>query len=98
MRPVQDVRQTPEFVRWALARACPLREFDKWDHPEQVERRLRPLRSYAEAAAEGRVFEGICVSREVSPSGSDWLSATGFRASEVLDAYGGHGYVQDLCG
>jgi hypothetical protein len=98
MHTPQDVRPTPEFVRWALARPCPLREFEGWDDPEQVERRLRPLRKFAEAAGQGRLFEGICVGPEVSAGAANWSQATGFRASEVLNAYGGHEYVRELCG
>jgi hypothetical protein len=93
---------TPEFVRWAIAQPCPLREFEGWQDPEQVERRLRPLRSYCEAVAEGRLFEGICVASAVTPSavadGFGLNEAKGFRAAEVLAAYGGEQFVSETCG
>src|SRR5205814_775518 len=89
--------QTPEFVRWAIAQSCPLREFEGWQEPEQVERRLRPLRAYSEAVDEGRLFEGICVSPAVSPEMTFFASAKGFRAAEVLDAYGGLEFTRNLC-
>lgn len=92
------IGNTPEFVRWALAQACPLREFDKWQDPEQVERRLRPLRSYSEAVEEGREFEGICISRTANSDLGSFDTAKGFRASEVLGAYGGREFLSGLCG
>lgn len=91
------IGSTPEFVRWAIAQSCPLREFENWQSPEQVERRLRPLRTYGEAVEEGREFEGICVSPSASASPGSLGDAKGFRSNEVLEAYGGRQFVGELC-
>jgi hypothetical protein len=95
------VTTTPEFLRWAIERPCPLRDCDDWADPERTERQLRPLRACSEALAEGRLFEGVCVHSAVDRPCSPSLSpaeATGFRAVEIFSAYGGEEYVRSLCG
>jgi hypothetical protein len=89
---------TPEFVRWAIERPCPLRDVDHWQDPERTERQLRALRAYSEAVAEDRVFEGICVEPAASRGLCDLAAVKGFRAAEILDTYGGGQFVESQCG
>lgn len=89
--------ETPEFLRWALARPCPLREYDNWQDPERTDRYLRPLRGYSDAAAAGRIFDGICVEPAAIAGGTLDVDTKGFRAEEVLATYGGLKYVESLC-
>ncbi len=88
---------TPEFIRWAIERPCPLREYNDWKDPEVTERQLRALREYSQSAADGRVFEGICVHPSVSSENFDVKTAKGFYANEIVDVYGGESFVHSLC-
>lgn len=81
-----DGAQTPEFLVWAIERLCPLRQIAGFEDPERTERHLRTLRAYSDAAAEGRVFEGICV---VPPNG--------FRVEDALSLYGGLNAAEEAC-
>src|SRR4051812_1220258 len=74
---------TPEFLVWAIERRCPLRQIAGFEDPERAERHLRTLRAYSVAAANGRVFEGICVAADDPPE------LRGFRVEEALTLYGG---------
>ena len=82
------MEHTPHFVRWTLARACPLREETDVADPDQTERQLRVLRTYADAAHAGRCYEGLCVDEAIEH---------GFFAEEVLAAYGGEPFVLAQC-
>ena len=86
---------TPEFIRWALGHACPLRDDVEWSDPLRTERYLRPLQAFSQAKLDGRICDGICIARV---SCEDPLQAKGFIAEEVLDAYGGESFVQTQCG
>ena len=87
--------ETPEFIRWALARPCLLRTNARWQNPEQTERQLRPLRVFSEAAGEGRLFDGICVAANAGAAdGPAW----GFRASELFAAYYEPPVIEATCG
>lgn len=78
--------QTPEFLIWSLERRCQLRQIDGFEDPERTERHLRTLRAYSEAAAEGRVFEGICAA-----------PPNGFRVEDGLSLYGGLAAARKEC-
>ncbi len=80
---------TPEFVAWTLNHACALREDTDTSDPLATERQLRVLRSYADALAEQRCFDGICVNDSLD---------RGFRAADVLAAYGGEALLDSQCG
>jgi ribosomal protein L37E len=86
--------ETPPFVRWTLALACPLRE-DSADvsDPELTERQLRSLRGYSDAVHKGRLFDGICL----APGALTSATPLGFPALEVLNAYGGETFVAAQC-
>jgi hypothetical protein len=90
---------TPPFVRWTLARRCELREETDPRDPEATERQLRPLRTYVEAVFEERIFADVCfATREVwSKVDVDPGEVRGFRASEVLQAYGGEDFIRGQC-
>ncbi len=88
---------TPEFVRWALEQPCSLRTNARWKEPEHTERQLRPIREYSLAKEEGRIFEGICVEPSVTVERKLDQNATGFRAREVLETYGGLEAVESTC-
>lgn len=77
---------TPEFLVWSLAQRCRLRDIADWQAPERTERHLRALRAYSDAKAEGRLFEGICVSPPL-----------GFRAEDALLLYGGCSAAENAC-
>jgi hypothetical protein len=52
---------TMQGVSWALERPCPFRSGDEWYLPHCTRAQLADLRTVAHAAAQGRVFKGICV-------------------------------------
>lgn len=81
-----DGTQTPEFLVWALERRCELRQIAGFEDPERTERHLRTLRAYSEAAAEGRIFEGICAA-----------PPNGFRVEDALLIYGGLNAAEGAC-
>ena len=81
-----DGTKTPEFLVWAIEQRCELRQIAGFEDPERTERHLRTLRAYSEAAAEGRVFEGICAA-----------PPNGFRVEDALSLYGGLAAVKDAC-
>jgi hypothetical protein len=81
-----DGKQTPEFLVWAIERRCSLRQIAGFEDPERTERHLRTLRAYSEAAAEGRIFEGICAA-----------PPNGFRVEDALSLYGGLSVAEDAC-
>ncbi|QDU93813.1 hypothetical protein [Lignipirellula cremea] len=103
--------KTPEFIGWTLVRSCPLREvLDDPADPMAVERLLRPVQAYSDARREGRLFEGVCLAADVipdvDPSPVDDHAAAiraangeplGFRADEVLAAYGGEQAIRSVC-
>lgn len=78
--------QTPEFLVWSLERRCELRQIAGFEDPERTERHLRTLRAYSDAAAEERVFEGVCVE-----------PPNGFQVDDALALYGGLSAVEVVC-
>jgi len=92
------MQATPEFVCWSLSECCPLREvLDDPHSPPAVERLLRPIRTWSDALAEDRVFEGVCVSAAVVDLNSN-VEPLGFRVEEALAGYGGEEHVAKTCG
>ena len=81
-----NAMSTPEFLVWALERRCPLRQIAGFEDPERTERHLRTLRAYSEAAADGRVLEGICAA-----------PPNGFRVDDALTLYGGLNAAEAAC-
>ena len=81
-----DGTQTPEFLVWAIERRCPLRQIAGFEDPERTERHLRTLRAYSDAAADGRVFEGICAA-----------PPNGFCVDDALTLYGGLAAAVEAC-
>jgi hypothetical protein len=77
---------TPAFLLWSLEFTCQVRGFEVGRDPERIERLLRGARAASDAAGEGRVLEGICVS-----------SPYGFRLREALAIYGGLEVVESCC-
>jgi len=79
---------TPEFIRWSLGHECTLRLACNGDEPERVERQLKALRTYADSVATHRQLDDICFepALDVPPGPSG--GPRGFRAAEVLNAYG----------
>jgi hypothetical protein len=78
--------QTPEFLVWAIERRCDLRQIAGFEDPERTERHLRTLRAYSEAAAEKRIFEGICAA-----------PPNGFWVEDALSLYGGLSAAEAAC-
>jgi hypothetical protein len=87
---------TPQFVRWAIAEPCPLRELDPDNLPESTFRQLRSIRALSEGISEGRVFEQICVHPSVT-SVSEVEHARGFSVEEILDLWGGRQHLDRCC-
>lgn len=87
---------TPEFLVWSLERRCSLRQIAGFEDPERTERHLRTLRAYSEGAAEGRVFEGICVEPGDNPLKR--VSTNGFQVEDALSLYGGLAAAEAACG
>jgi hypothetical protein len=88
--------RTPEFVRWTIARSCPLRQEYRWTDPEQTERLLRPVRAAGDAIREGRVFQGVAFA-ETPPIASEPEQIRGFLLGEVLASFGGEQQVAAAC-
>ena len=88
---------TPEFVLWTLARPCGLREPTEETDPERAIRRLHALQACGAALFERREFEGICIEAAATSRATCPGEPLGFRADEILEAYGGTGWVQSQC-
>ena len=93
-RSVAILGQTPQFVRWAIRKACPLRELSE-NLADDSFRQLRGLRAFSVGRAEGRVVDGVCIHPAASAKKVD--EARGFFAAEVLDAHGGEHQVDQCC-
>jgi hypothetical protein len=94
---VAEGGRTPEFVRWTLAHACPLREEYRWTDPEQTERLLRPVRAAGDARREGRCLNGIVFHHR--PTRDEPIEQVrGFLVEEALAVFGGEGHVAATCG
>ncbi len=87
---------TPQFVRWAIAQPCSLREIDLDNLPESTFRQLRGIRALSEGLKENRVFEEICVHPSVS-SMDHADQARGFPIAEVLEIFGGQQGLNECC-
>jgi len=88
---------TPEFIRWAIERPCPLRDHENWQDPERTERQLRALREYSDAVATGRVCDGVCLHADASNDDCESHRPMGFLEDEIGDAYGGHELIRSAC-
>ncbi len=88
--------ETPEFVRWTIGRACPLREDYAWTDPEQTERLLRPVRAVSDAAREQRIFTGVALA-EPPPAGGPVEDVLGFVVKEALALFGEQSRIAALC-
>lgn len=83
---------TPEFIRWSLRRACPLRQDTDLTSVDQTEKRLRGVRTAGAVLQAGTVIDGMAVRHN-----TDGLWQ-GFRLSDVFDLWGGEQQVVRLCG
>ncbi len=90
------MEETPEFLRWAIERPCPLRDHDDWQDPERTERQLRALREYGSAVLDNRIFEGVCVHADAQATTPE--TPRGFLADEILWSYGGEVQITSACG
>ena len=86
---------TPEFLVWAIEEPCPLRQIAGFENPERTERHLRTLRAYSDAAAERRIFEGICFEPAADPLKGN--GKNGFRVADALSLYGGLKTAEESC-
>ncbi|MDG1873231.1 MAG: hypothetical protein P8J27_04930 [Mariniblastus sp.] len=93
-RSVAILGHTPQFVRWAIRKACPLRELSEKLADDSF-RQLRGLRALSVGRVEGRVIKGVCIHPSASLESID--EARGFFASEVLEAHGDEHYVDGCC-
>lgn len=84
--------ETPEFVRWSVRYACPIRDDLDLASVDQTWKRLRAIKVSAEALATCPVSEGIAASRDHQ---GNWL---GFRIEDVFGPWGGADRVAELCG
>ncbi len=90
------MHRTPPFLRWSLEQPCALREdYDDWREPERTERTLRNLRAYTDAALEDRIFEGLCVDKNIDADNPQ--QACGVRVEEIFAGFGGQREVTDCC-
>ena len=87
---------TPQFVRWAIAHRCSLRELELDDLPDSTFRQLRGIRVLSAGLADGRVFEQICVHDSVSPA-TNARDARGFPIAEILNLVGGQQHLDHCC-
>ncbi len=92
--PAVERIRTPPFIRWTLAHACPIREFDDYCDPERTDRLLRSARTYSNALATGRVRQGV-----VLATSAEITSETlGFQAETALAPLGGTELLEQRCG
>lgn len=94
-RSVAILGHTPQFVRWAIAHPCSLRQPSDRSLPDSSFRQLRGLREYSVALLENRVIEGVCCHPDVDVNAVE--KARGFLAGEVLDAHGDDSFVAGQC-
>lgn len=87
---------TPQFVRWAIAQPCPLRELKVDNLPDSTFRQLRSIRTLSEAMAAEQVFEQICVHPSVI-SLAHAKHARGFPIDDVLGLVGGQQNLDRCC-
>ena len=87
---------TPPFVVWSLAVDCVYREEAEANDPTRVERVLRPLRASAEALADARCCDGICVHASFNENDSS-AEALGFVLSDTLIPFGGGEAAEQAC-
>lgn len=90
-RQVAILGPTPEFVRWSIRRACPLREDTDIASVDQTEKRLRAIRAAGLAIGQRRVIDGWAI----MPTDD---ATKGFRLEEVLEMWGGEVPVKTMCG
>lgn len=88
---------TPQFVRWAIAHPCPLRELDLEALPETTFRQLRAARALSDGFKDGRIFEGVCVHPTVDMKTSA-ETARGFPIDEVFEVFGSEQVLDECCG
>ncbi|MFK7770169.1 MAG: hypothetical protein AB8B55_23365 [Mariniblastus sp.] len=86
---------TPQFVRWAIARECPLRMMDIDNLPDTTFRQLRGLRELSNGLIENRVLDDICVHPD--SSSNDIAAARGFPTEEILQTFGDAEFVKSCC-
>jgi hypothetical protein len=89
---------TPEFIRWSLGYECAPRLACRGDEPEHVERQLKALRAVGDALAARRELDGICFEPALDVPPGPGRPPRGFRASEVLQAYGVDSLASLPCG
>lgn len=91
---------TPEFVVWALALRCRLREIDGWEDPERTERHLRSVRLVSTLRQAGRCREGVCLedgSARRFTTHADSTEPLALREREALALFGGEQMVAEQC-
>ena len=88
--------KTPEFIRWALAYQCPLRDFPKWTDPNRTERHLRAIRVYQNAVRQDRVLNGVAV-EPIESETIDVTKVLGFRVHDVFEFCGDPEAVAKIC-
>jgi hypothetical protein len=90
--PATPLESTPPFLRWTLALGCPLRDASDYFDPDHTERLLRGVRCASDAAAQGRVHEGIALQRQMNAD-----DPRGFEIVAVLEPLGGEDFVRQTC-
>ncbi len=90
-RQVAVTGHTPEFVRWSVRFACPIRRDTDIASIDQSEKRLRAIRAAGAAVSANQVSDGIAVKRD--GDGAWW----GFRLDDVCEVWGGFDTIRDLC-
>ena len=88
---------TPQFVRWAVARACPFRDLNLDELPRTTFHQLRGLDAVAQAVVENRYHAGYGFARSTQPTTAlDAVKAIPIR--EVLRSYGLPDLLDQHCG
>jgi hypothetical protein len=85
---------TPEFVRWSIDCACPIREPIETMLVEKTERYLWSLAAIGQCLSRGNIIDDVCI---VNPD-SDSDTARGCFVHEVAAFYGGLEFCQKQCG
>lgn len=108
-RSVAITGPTPAFLRWAIARPCPLRPIDDHRFVDRTFRSLRNLRELSNAIDEDRVIEEFCLHPNTwqrtefegdemeSPANNASDEILGFGVDEIVAPFQGTAAVNEAC-
>lgn len=92
---------TLQAVMWSLERKCFFRSGDDWFLPMSAFRQLAGLQTVADAEANHRIVDGICVTGTITGQDNSGqchnLPYSGFRVADRIGQYGGLAGALSTC-